>query len=238
MFSNIIKQLATRLAVFVCDMFFPVECLACKSAGAYLCQTCLASVAWQDKQVCHFCKVPSSLGATCAQCRLSYALDGVLVMAQYRGLIKSAIRTYKYHFVRSLGSELGDLLARFFASQTWPHTEALVLALPLSRARTRWRGFNQSDLLASAVAHSSGLAIDLDHFIKTQHTIAQAKLSLDKRLELSDQVFAWQASSLSGQTILIIDDVISTGRTLSVAAEALKRAGAEQIWALVLARGD
>jgi competence protein ComFC len=67
---------------------------------------------------------------------------------------------------------------------------------------------------------------------------AQAKLNQAERLALSAQTFTWRGESLAGRSVLLIDDVISTGRSLSVAAEVLKAVGAEQVWGLVLARGN
>lgn len=231
-----LRQLATGIAGLVYDGFFPIECLGCAKSGNYLCATCLESVDWQASQVCHFCKRDSLLGATCESCVSE--LDGVLVLAHYQGLMKAAIRAYKYQFVQALGPELAKLFIDFFASQNWPDASSLIVPVPLSKARLAWRGFNQSQLLAQSLAQTNCLRLDRESLLKTTHNVAQAKLSLKERLALSDQSFAWRGASLAGQTIIVVDDVISTGRTLSVIATVLKRAGAARVWGLVLARGD
>jgi ComF family protein len=232
------KQLVSKLAVLFTEALFPIECLGCRLSGAQLCQSCCQQITYQAEQLCHFCKLPSVLGATCFACRLIHALDGVLVMAHYQGLLKEAISLYKYQFVYSLATELSSLLTTFFSVQAWPYPQALIIPMPLSVKRARWRSFNQAALLAKPLARSTEMSYDDQSLIRSIHSTAQAKLNQAERLALSAQTFTWRGESLAGRSVLLIDDVISTGRSLSVAAEVLKAVGAEQVWGLVLARGN
>jgi len=165
-------------------------------------------------------------------------LDGVLIFGAYQGVLQTAIKSFKYRFAYEIGSELADLLADFFVQQAWSLDQTYVTALPVTRQRLAWRGFNQSRILAEQVVLVSGLPLLEDLFIKTQHGLAQAQLSWSARLQLSQDTFRWLGPDLTGRRIIVVDDVMTTGRSLEMAALALKSAGAHQVWGLVLARGD
>jgi ComF family protein len=109
------------------------------------------------------------------------------------------------------------------------------MAIPLHSSRERWRGFNQSLLLAKEIASvnpwplSNGLKRK-----KSNHN--QAGLKMSERRQNLTNTFYFKGQSLEGENILLIDDVVTSGQTLNQAAKALKKAGAESVWALVLAK--
>ena len=230
-----VKQLATRLAVFLCDALFPVECVGCGEEGWWLCESCRAKTNWQSEQVCPICRVASETAATCQECPSE--LDGVLVLAHYEGVMKKAIRAYKYSFAKELGEELASLLAIFFVERCSFEAKALVVAVPLAGRRLNWRGFNQSEILAAAIADISGLELDCQSLVKIKETEAQAKLNLDDRLASLHDCFVWQGQDLAARTVIIVDDVMTTGTTLESVASSLRLAGAKAVWGVVLARG-
>jgi ComF family protein len=163
-------------------------------------------------------------------------LDGVMVMGEYQGLLKRAIRAGKYQFAYEVVDELAETLADFVDNQSELAQIDWLVVMPLSRRRLLWRGFNQSQLLAQrlmTVYQCPELSHDL---LKIADTVPQAQLAWRERFNLSADNFTWRGQSLADQTVLVVDDVMTTGRTLEAVAEVLKRAGAERVYGVVLAR--
>jgi len=200
-------------------------------------------------------------------CRVIYSLDGVFIAALYDELLISrAIKSLKYHFISGLADDLGKLLILFVdkmleqakvvrpglaagldrrifeQAKNMPATilnfsDNLVIPVPLSNKRLRWRGFNQAELLARKVAENYGLALDASNLIRTKHKKPQAKLDEIHRLENIKDCFFWQGSNLNKKNVILIDDVVTTGATLNECAKVLRAAGAGEVFGLVVAKG-
>jgi len=132
---------------------------------------------------------------------------------------------------RILAVNLAEFIQQTIVEQSW-FKQSLITAVPLSRQRLNWRGFNQAQLLAETIAKVNRCPI-ANHWSR-QHRPPQAHLSRSARLTNLDQAFSWLKYS-TGQNFIIIDDVITTGATLTEMANCLKRSGANEIRGLVLA---
>ncbi len=165
--------------------------------------------------------------------------DAAYCYGSYEGVLRQLIHLYKYGCVRTLSRPLADMLARAL-----PRDERFdaVVAVPL-HWRRRWsRGFNQSALLARSVAARSGIPY-LQALERTRSTAVQAGLSNTMRRKNVSAAFRVRrmggfAGKLAGNRILLIDDVMTTGATAAACARALKRAGAERVALLTVARVD
>jgi len=232
---NKIKQLMNNLAVFLTDSFFPIECLGCGFAGAWLCSDCRLKIPYQETQTCHVCRRASDNGITCQSCH-SY-LDGVMILAKYQSLIKRAIVACKYNFAYEIGHELSQLMLDLLIRQNWHETDVLILPMPLSINRLNWRGFNQSEIIARNLANKTKYEFNTADFVKYRETEVQAKLGWQERSLAQEDCFEWRGEELNNKNIIIVDDVMTTGATLQSASRALKLRGANKVWAIVLARG-
>lgn len=115
--------------------------------------------------------------------------------------------------------------------------KTLIMPVPLHLKRERWRGFNQSKLLAQNVANYLNLEMS-DKLIRIKYKKAQAKISAkQERLQNIKGCFKWTGKDLGGQNIIIIDDIVTTGSTLNEIAQVLKKNNAGEVWGLVVARG-
>jgi len=200
-------------------------------------------------------------------CKIIYDLDGVWIAAFYdEVLISQAIKSLKYHFISGLARELSKLLITcldkileqgrilrlgltdgvdwriFKRTKNLPlailnFSDNLIIPVPLSKKRWRWRGFNQAELLAKEVAGEYGLAIDKSNLIRIKHKKPQAKLNEIHRLENIKGCFSWQGENLNKKNIILVDDVVTTGATLNECAKILKANGAGEVWGLVVAKG-
>ena len=113
----------------------------------------------------------------------------------------------------------------------------VIVAVPLAKARLLTRGFNQSALVAAEIAKALSVRCDNFGLLKTRETVPQAGLDRDARHKNVKGAFAC-STPLTGLTVAVVDDVMTTGATLSEAARALKAQGAARVVAWVVARAD
>lgn len=182
------------------------------------------------RSLCFACGRTSVGGRTCELCLKGSALAGVSVGAKYDGTVKELILRLKFHRLRAATETAAELLLR--AVEEWPRVQ-LVTSVPVAAARHRERGYNQSELLAKAVARRAGLPYHpLLGRLTTTHQIG-----LDRRSRFEQVHGAFYAlRGLEGQQVLLVDDVVTSGATLSACAEALRGAGAGLVWAAAVAR--
>lgn len=215
------------LKSFLLDLLFPVECLGCRRESTWLCTTCFKKL---------------KFGANHETLNLTTPfLDRIFIAGDYDDpLLKELIKKFKYDFLTALSEPLGQFLIFFWQGQIslidpLPD-ETLLMPVPLTKKRLRWRGFNQAEMLARKL--SAAFPYTLRQDLKRQkYSRPQAGLSEAQRALNIKNSFFWQGEALNGQTIILLDDVVTTGATLNEAARVLKEAGAARIYALVLAKG-
>lgn len=170
------------------------------------------------------------------------ALRGVGVAADYNNpIVKRAIVHYKYRFGRDLAEPLSNILAEYF-EKTFGHfviRDAILVPIPLSPKRERWRGFNQAEELAGLVAAKLKIPCQPKILIRPKHKRPQMEIPLKKeRFNNVAGVFSVaNIAAVKNQNIILVDDVTTSGATLESAARTLKQAGAKTVWGLVIARG-
>ncbi len=219
------------------DLLFPPRCVACQHPGPLLCASCLASVAHFPEPRCPRCDLPlvSSRVSHCTACarHSGSALDGMRVLGPHAEPLRDTIHALKYQGRTTLAVPLGEMLAeRWRAAGT--AVDGLV-PVPLHPDRQRERGFNQSDLLAHAMAEPLGLPVWADLLQRVRPTRPQVGLARQERLQ--NVADAFRASpEVEGGRWLLVDDVCTTSATLEACAQALRLRGAGAVWAITLAR--
>jgi len=177
----------------------------------------------------------------CADCRgsrRSYAL--ARSAAYYHGPLTQAIWHFKYHGQMVLARPLGEMMVAAIsgggAADLEPETIDVVCPVPLHGARLRERGFNQSDLLAEAVAEGIGKPLRR-LLVRTRPTLPQVDLPAESRATNVRGAFAPDLHEvIQGKRVLLIDDLFTTGATMAECARMLRRAGAEEVRVYTLAR--
>ncbi|MBW2094224.1 MAG: ComF family protein [Deltaproteobacteria bacterium] len=151
--------------------------------------------------------------------------------------MQTVIHLFKYAGRSGLVTFLGPLLASFARQWTPAEKVSLVMPVPLHPRRLRERGFNQSQLLAGYVAAVLGTGLDFLSLRRVKYTLPQTGLGKTERRKNVRQAFALKMpGQVSGRTVLVVDDVATTGNTLDECARVLLKAGAEKVLALVVAR--
>jgi len=171
----------------------------------------------------------------CSTCRhYPLALDCLRVVASFGGVLQEAIHHLKYRNVKGLARPLGELLANQFQEASIPAD--IIVPVPLHKEREKERGYNQAALLAGHLAQRVDLPLAERALERVRRTPPQVGLSARERWSNVAGAFRCTGSDLLGHRVLLIDDVCSTGATLSACAQASRDGGAVAVYALTLAR--
>lgn len=178
----------------------------------------------------------------CVHCRDDEpAFDRALSFGEYKGPLRGLIHLLKYEYVTPVAAPLGEMLAQT-VSELLPasnNTPPLLVPVPLHQSRRRARGFNQAELIARAAAKrlTQRFAVSSSLLVRHRETVSQVGLSREERIEnMRDAFGAIDRQRVKGRAVILVDDVMTTGTTLSECARVLKNAGAERVWAATVAR--
>lgn len=190
-------------------------------------------------QRCIICEKNSPFGITHTSCKNLLTPDRSLSLYDYKsaGCAESII-TGKYRFISAVFKVFGSQLAKHMEMDvTILNSERLVVTpLPLHVRRKRWRGYNQSEILAQTFAKELSLSYE-DTLVRTRYTKTQKDLGKDRREANIQNCFALKdGTDVHQKTVLLIDDVATTGSTLKEASKVLKRNGALSVWCIALAQ--
>jgi len=219
------------------ELLFPTRCAACGLyAGRWLCPSCTARLPYIRGPVCRRCGKPALYEVEeCEQCRGRVRrLDFCRALALYEDSMRSVIHRMKYGGAWRLARPLGFMAATALAPCLEGSTPC-VTHVPMHPRRKRSRGYDQAELLARAVAEALGLPHRV-LLVRTRHTPAQASSDLSRRRENVRGAFRAVAGGGLPPEVILVDDVMTTGYTLSECAMALKRAGVGRVLACVVAR--
>jgi len=234
----------TAAADALLSLLYPPRCAVCRTLGCALplCETCVASVVPVPEPTCLHCGHSLEPGRECSDCQKHPpAFDRARALGAYQGVLREAVHCFKYKNCPALAEPLGSLLA----AQARTQSDALrglkfdgVLPMPMHAGRRRTRGYNQSERLARVVARELGLPLDTALLTRARATRQQVGLTAERRRSNLQGAFrVSRPQNAAGKTFLLIDDVMTTGSSLSECAAMLKLAGAHGVYALVLAAG-
>lgn len=212
-----LKSLVAKATSLSIDLLFPPRCAGCgqiDTAWCANCQTAINQLAFATNIDVH------------------QPLSGAAAAAWHTGIIREAVQALKYDNARTVAKPLGKRLAACLEQQYW--TVDIIIPVPLHTKRLSERGYNQARLLAEQVAAMTGIPCQPEGLRRIRETQSQVTMSGAERLTNISDAFEANSSIVNGQSVLIVDDVYTTGSTLGACGEALIKSGAERVFGLTV----
>jgi competence protein ComFC len=219
------------------EFLFPTRCAGCgRYAGRPFCPDCNSSMPLIKGPVCRLCGKPSLYAVDeCLECRGRMEhIDSTIALGLYEEPLRTAIHKLKYRNGWRLAPCLGSMVAVRLApllEEGYP----TVTFVPMYRRKRKARGYDHAEKLAAAVAQALGLPLML-LLERTRSTVAQSSLNRDGRRRNVSGAFSVAGGRIDGYEVILVDDILTTGATLTECARVLRESGASRITACVMAR--
>ena len=234
---------------------FPSDCRLCFAplvniSRLPVCQECLGAIQPIEGVTCGVCgelvPTPFALQGSgrpvCGLCRrVTPPFARATAFGSYQGGLRELLHLLKYEQVRPAAGVLGQMLASAIEELEFHDATVLLVPVPLHAGKRRERGFNQSELVVrealKAAASGDRLELRTDLLERTRATKSQIGLTRHQRRENMRGAFrVTKPEEVKGREILLVDDVFTTGTTVSACARVLRQAGASRVWVATVAR--
>jgi competence protein ComFC len=201
----------------VLDLIFPPLCSHCGRVDWRFCEDCQKLLTQEPVLSSHFMLSP---------------LSGILTTAKHAGIMEAAVQALKYHEALSIAPILAHRMALTLETRGW--TFDMLIPIPISSLRLQERGYNQAKEISQHLAQQLNIVHEAEALQKSRHTHSQVGLSQAERLVNVKAAFTADSSLIAGKTLLLVDDVRTTGATLSECAQAALDAGAIAVYAITV----
>ncbi len=231
------------------NLLYPLRCPTCRrllpaEGEPGLCGDCRDRIRFLQPPFCPQCgktfaPAATATGAVCPDCWKDRPhFSCCLSACRYEGLIRECIHLFKYRGKTALAKPLAELIASCAREHLALTGREFVVPVPLHPARQREREFNQAELLALHLARDFGLRFAGDNLIRRRNTVAQSTIGPRERHANVEGAFRLRRPEVfRGAVVILVDDVFTTGATVSECARLLREAGATMVIVLTLARG-
>lgn len=229
------------------DLLYPRPCLGCGSEAGdefrYICWDCASRCRPLSGPMCRCCGEPVEgrvdADFVCAACRDHRpGFERARSAVRFDGAIREAVHAFKYRDATWLTGDLLSWLAACVQTQYDGTSHGIVIPVPLHRSRLRERGYNQAALLARGLGRRLRIPVACRVLRRIRPTPSQTRLSAARRIANVRGAFAASPSpSIRRRQVLLVDDVMTTGATVSECARCLLKAGAASVDVATVARG-
>ena len=152
--------------------------------------------------------------------------------------VRESIARMKYEARQEYAEFYGREIARVFGAELKKISGAVLIPVPVASARMRKRGYNQAELLAVSLGKETGIPIDTKTLIRRIDTLPQKKLGNEDRIKNLLKAFAVKEGVAAPKTVILVDDIYTTGSTIEACTRVLKEAGAERVYYTAIAIGS
>lgn len=217
------------------DWVFPPKCVGCGAEGQQICLDCLQKIQYTSRDSCIYCGRSLPVRGICERCRQHPpAYQEVRSLAGYEGVIREIVVNLKYKADLGLSLAVAGMLVSLVQAENWQLD--MVVPVPLSEKRFKERGYNQAALLAFPLSLCLKLPQRSGALVRVRDTKSQVGLNAIERQNNVRGAFRADPIMVKGKRVLLVDDVYTTGATLSAAAEALCSAGCAEVRVITLAK--
>lgn len=224
----------------VSDIFFPsnIKCIFCGeecNSGVSICSECLTKLPYITGKTCSKCGGRVLEEDTCIDCSKDlHSFAKNYCVFDYDGVIRDKILAFKKYGRRHIGEVFSIIMLDKFIKCNIPCD--IIIPMPIHKSREKERGFNQSDILVKDIADYTG-RVKYNIIEKVINTPHQTGLSRENRKTNLDGAFrVVDKSAIKGKTILVIDDIYTTGSTMAQVSDTLLKSGAKSVYGMCLAR--
>jgi competence protein ComFC len=217
------------------DWLYPPNCGGCGASGARWCEECARNTTEIIPPVCPICGNPNSTDEPCQRCLVSRPFyTSLRSYTVFGGPIREAIHRFKYQHEVGLGEAFARLMIGSILKLNWSLN--IVTSVPLGLVRFKERGYNQATLLARPIALSLRIPFSTQALSRSRETRTQVGLTVSERHQNMAGAFQAKSELLQGKTILLVDDVATSGATINACAKAMLDTGAAKVYGFSLAR--
>lgn len=224
------------------DLLFPKRCPVCDNIvgfrKGYACARCLQKIKYVHSPFCMKCGKPlEDEGEYCSDCKKKKHLfrRGIAVF-EYRSIAPSIYR-FKYGNRQEYAAFFGECMAGRLEGQLKRWKAEALVPVPIHSSRKRERGYNQAQLLAKEISAWTGIPVQCDLIARKKKTVPQKDLNDAERQNNLKRAFKMMKNDVKLNTIVIVDDIYTTGSTIDAMAATLQEAGIKNIYFAVLAIG-
>jgi len=243
-----LRPRAARLAEAFGRLLYPPHCAVCRRPldeheDRYLCRECIAAIEFVCEPACRKCGHElgpyTAEGARCAHCRNTpLRFDRAVAAAHHTGPARDLVLAFKFAAQKQNAYPLSKLLAARLGDSGLLDRVEFIVPVPLHTSRLRERGFNQSELLAHELGDQLGLRVVTGNLRRVVNTRPQTRQmsSATRRANVKGAFAVKSSAAFAGKSLLLVDDVLTTGATAGECARSLYRAGAAAVGVLTVAR--
>lgn len=235
------KTIFSDIIEYILSLFFPNRCIFCGEVIAPfddVCSKCKKELPWINGEICHLCG--SSKSDCYCKKRHSYFYDGIIAPLYYVGSVRDSIHDLKFHDERRNAKVFGSLMNKIMIKEYSGITFDYVTYIPMDKKHESKRGYNQGKLLAKRISQLSSITFGDNLIFKLYNTETQHKCSnMAERFGNLLGVYDVNPEyDVEGKTILLIDDVKTSGATLNECSKMLYLHGASAVYCLTAALGN
>lgn len=241
--------LKTKISSWILNILFPKICLVCFKEGVFVCSACVKLLEPLHFSLCPGCSKKTIGGVIDKSCRNNgIRISRFFSALPYKNIYaKSLIQQAKYppHYAKELLCDAGEILIQFLDRQKFgelisPLREAqkiIIIPVPLHRKKLRSRSFNQAEVIANIISSQFSIPMDTRALIRNRETKSQTKMKpFEREVNIQGVFDVPTPNDVQGKTVIVVDDVYTSGSTMNECARVLHQAGAKTIWGITLAR--
>jgi ComF family protein len=216
----------------VLGLIAPHQCLVCGDEGDLLCEWCKQESVIPLPSRCYRCQAQTEESAVCGSCRRHTKLKNVWVRASYEELPRQLVHRLKFERAQAAAYTIAEIM-----HETLPYLpeSVIICHVPTATGRRRQRGYDQAELIAHSLARLTGHP-HVGVLARTGQSRQVGAKRQKRQLQLQNVFRPLKETQIERASILLVDDIVTTGATLEAAAETLYKAGAKKLYAAAFAQ--